>query len=206
MWWSKVLLHVPLLAPIVCAQINNGTVASGAPGPDVSGKYMAFAPGIRALFIPYDASISNLYINDSRGIERDIVMGIDNASYYSIDRQHLHLGGVPGRYANHIKNSSFVIDGVMYNVLPNENPTPANPQGVDTLHGGPEGWDWRDLLLSPTRTILSPFHLWTQMVWRAFSGSCKLRHLYVVQHDLGYQGGGISNNEEDPYYAELARR
>ena len=32
----------------------------------------------------------------------------------------------------------------MYNVLPNENPTPANPQGVDTLHGGPDGWDWRN--------------------------------------------------------------
>ena len=59
-------------------------------------------------------------------------MGFDNASYYSIDRQHPHLGGVPGCYANRIKNSSFVIDGVTCNVLPNENPTPANPQGADT--------------------------------------------------------------------------
>jgi aldose 1-epimerase len=71
-------------------------------------------------------------------------MGFDNASYCSIDRQHPHLGGVPGRYANRIKNSSFGIDGVTYNVLPNENLTPANPHGVDTLHGGPDGWDWRN--------------------------------------------------------------
>ena len=56
-------------------------------------------------------------------------MGFDNASYYSIDRQHPHLGGVSGRYANRIKNASFVIDGVTYNVLPDENPTPVNPQG-----------------------------------------------------------------------------
>lgn len=41
-----------------------------------------------------------------------------------------------GRYANRIKNSSFVIDGVEYHVLPNEN------NNNDTLHGGPDGWDW----------------------------------------------------------------
>lgn len=117
-------------------------MAGGAPGPDANGKYMISAPGIQALFVPYGASISNPFINDSYGIERDIVMGFDNASYYSIDRQHPHLGGVPRRYANRIKNSSFVLDGVTYNILPNENPTPSNPQGVDILHGGPDGWDW----------------------------------------------------------------
>lgn len=33
-------------------------------------------------------------------------------------------------------SSSFEIDGVTYHVLPNEN------DGKDTLHGGPDGWDW----------------------------------------------------------------
>ena len=32
--------------------------------------------------------------------------------------------------------SSFDIDGTTYHVLPNEN------NGKDTLHGGPDGWDW----------------------------------------------------------------
>lgn len=73
-----------------------------APGPD--GKYVLQSEGIRAAFIPYGASISNLFIKDVNGVERDIVLGFDNASYYSIDRQHPHLGGVPGRYANRIKN------------------------------------------------------------------------------------------------------
>jgi aldose 1-epimerase len=31
-----------------------------------------------------------------------------------------------------------VIDGTTYHVLPNEN------NGLDTLHGGPDGWDWRN--------------------------------------------------------------
>lgn len=61
-----------------------------------------------------------------------------------IDRQHPHFGGVPGRYANRIKNSSFTIDGETFNVTPNENPTPEAPLGADTLHGGLDGWDWRN--------------------------------------------------------------
>lgn len=119
---------------------TNGTTLP----PDKDGKYWIYGEGLSAAFIPYGASISNLLIEDRHGIERDIVAGFDNASYYSIDKQHPHFGSVPGRYANRIKNSSFEIDGVTYNVLPNENPTAAHPDGVDTLHGGPKGWDWRD--------------------------------------------------------------
>lgn len=107
-------------------------------GPDVDGKYEISAEGIRGLFIPYGASITNLFIKDRTGVERDIVLGHDNASFYSVDPFHPHLGGVPGRYANRIKNSSFVIDDIKYNVTPNEN------NNNDTLHGGPDGWDYRN--------------------------------------------------------------
>jgi aldose 1-epimerase len=103
-------------------------------GPDENGKYEISAEGIRGLFIPYGASISNLFIKGKDGVERDIVLGYDNASYYSIDPVHPHFGGVPGRYANRIKNSTFNIDGVDYHITPNEN------GGADTLHGGLDGW------------------------------------------------------------------
>lgn len=43
----------------------------GGPGPD--GKYTLYAPGIRAKFIPYGASISNLFINDTNGLSFDEV-------------------------------------------------------------------------------------------------------------------------------------
>ncbi|KAH6682792.1 aldose 1-epimeras-like protein [Halenospora varia] len=123
---------------------GNTTIAGISSGPDSNGKYEISGPGIRANFIAYGASISNLFLNDTSGVERDVVGGFDNASYYGVDRQHPHFGGVPGRYANRIKNSSFVIDGQTYNILPNENPTADSPNGVDTLHGGPDGWDWRN--------------------------------------------------------------
>jgi hypothetical protein len=76
----------------------------GVPSPGSDGKYTLCSEGIRANFIPYGGSISNLFINDTNGVERDIVLGFDNATYYSIDTSHPHLGGVPGRYANRIKN------------------------------------------------------------------------------------------------------
>lgn len=43
-----------------------------------------------------------------------------------------------GRYANRIANSTFTVDGMSYKILPNEH------NGSDTLHGGPNGWSWRN--------------------------------------------------------------
>lgn len=129
--------------PQIQPEARNQT-ATAVRGPDKDGKYVLYGTNIRATFIPYGASISNLFINDTRGIERDVVAGFDNATYYGVDKQHNHFGGVPGRYANRIKNSSFVIDGETYNVTPNEHPTPDYPDGVNQLHGGPDGWDWRN--------------------------------------------------------------
>ncbi|KAK5997994.1 putative aldose 1-epimerase [Cladobotryum mycophilum] len=148
--------------------VANAAAADGAgssnsyTGPDKDGKYWIRSKGIEAAFIPYGASVSNLFVNDRYGIQRDLVGGFDNASYYGIDKQHPHFGGVPGRYANRIKNSTFELDGKAYHILPNENPTPEAPKGADTLHGGPDGWDWRNFTVtshtptSITFTIVDP--------------------------------------------------
>lgn len=39
------------------------------------GKYVISSEGITGYFIPYGASISNLFIQDVHGVERDIVLG-----------------------------------------------------------------------------------------------------------------------------------
>jgi len=134
-------------AAVALPQISGDSFSSvtrRSPGPDADGKYEINGKGVRAHFVPYGAALSNFFIKDISGIERDIVTGWDNASYYSIDKLHPYFGGVPGRYANRIKNSSFTIDGEEFNVLPNEHPAPGSPDGVNQLHGGPDGWDWRN--------------------------------------------------------------
>lgn len=87
-----------LLPAVVFGQGSLPTIAGNGSTVMADGKYQIVSEGIRANFIPYGASISNLFINDTRGVERDIVLGFDNASYYSIDKLHPHLGGIPGRY------------------------------------------------------------------------------------------------------------
>lgn len=82
-----------LLAATAIAQYSSPNETLG---PNKDGKYEISAEGIRGLFIPYGASVANLFINDTNGIERDIVLGFDNASHYSVDPFHPHLGGVPG--------------------------------------------------------------------------------------------------------------
>ncbi|OCL07794.1 aldose 1-epimeras-like protein [Glonium stellatum] len=103
------------------------------PGPD--GKYTLTAPGIRAKFIPYAATLTNLFVKDKFGIERDVVLGYDNASYYPVDPEHPVYNEVPGRYANRIGNGSFTLDGVTYHLAKNDGP--------NTLHSGPNNWSTR---------------------------------------------------------------
>lgn len=136
---SVLALTLPLLSGAAAKSASNSSA-----GPDENGKYWIHGSGISAAFIPYGASISDLLIKDKNGVTRDIVAGFDNATYYEVDESHPHLGSVPGRYANRIKNSTFEIDGVTYETPPNDNPTEEHPDGVNTLHGGPNGWDYRN--------------------------------------------------------------
>ena len=139
-------LHARLLAlgasllPMASAE----TSGSKGPGPDKDGLYWIKSEGLMAGFITYGASLSHMLVKDQYGIPRDVVAGFDNATYYEVDKQHNHFGGVPGRYANRIRNSTFELDGESYHITPNENPTADAPLGADTLHGGKDGWDYRN--------------------------------------------------------------
>jgi aldose 1-epimerase len=103
------------------------------PGPD--GKYELKAPGISAKFIPYAASCTNLYVTDRNGVQRDIILGYDNASLYPVDPNHPDYAAVPGRYTNRIKDATYVLDGTRYYTERND--------GNGTLHSGLNGWSRR---------------------------------------------------------------
>lgn len=49
--------------------------------------------------------------------------------------------------------STFEIDGTSYHIIPNEN------NGADTLHGGPNGWDWRNWTVSAYKSDSITFSL-----------------------------------------------
>lgn len=152
--------------------------------PDHAGKYWIHASGISAAFVPYGASISNLLLKDKNGILRDVVTGFDNATYYHIDKQHPHFGGVPGRYANRIKNSTFTLDNTAYHIRPNDNPTPDHPDGVNTLHGGPDGWDYRDFTVVAHTNSSITFSIVDPDGKEGFPGEVVSYITYSVSDDL----------------------
>ncbi|KAF2111647.1 aldose 1-epimerase [Lophiotrema nucula] len=120
-----------LAATASASGIRHGRV----PAPDADGKYTLEAPGIKAQFIPYAATLTNLFVKDKDGIQRDIVLGYDNTSFYPVDPGHPVYNAVPGRYANRIGNGTFKIDNVTYHTVQNDGP--------NTLHSGPNNWSYR---------------------------------------------------------------
>lgn len=79
--------------------------------------------------------MTNLFVKDKNGIERDIVLGYDNTSYYPVDPGHPVYNAIPGRYANRIGNGTFTLDGVTYHLEKNDGP--------NTLHSGTNNWSYR---------------------------------------------------------------
>jgi aldose 1-epimerase len=95
---QSTLLLLALALGVAGRLMQDAPPSTDAPFPiGEDGKYTIEAEGIRAQFIPYGASITNLFINDTNGVERDIVLGFDSAAAYASDKSHAHMGGVPGK-------------------------------------------------------------------------------------------------------------
>lgn len=111
-------------------------LAAPAPTPDADGKYTLEAEGIRAQFIPYGASLTNLFVKDRSGKEVDVVLGYDKADYYPTDPSPQVYNSIPGRYANRIGDHTYELDGTRYYTVPES-------YDNNTLHGGPIIWAHR---------------------------------------------------------------
>src|SRR5688500_12108402 len=78
----------------------------------------------------YGGIITSFMINDL-----NIVLGFEDVKDYMAPdylAAYPYFGCAIGRYANRVKNASFEIDGVRYNISKN--------RGNDHLHGGLEGF------------------------------------------------------------------
>jgi len=64
--------------------------------PNEDRKYVIESEGIRLAFVLHGGSLSNLWINDTNGMERDIVMGFDHADDYLPYMANPYLNGVIG--------------------------------------------------------------------------------------------------------------
>jgi len=82
----------------------------------------------------YGARIVCILVPDRNGNLVDVALGFDTIQkYYKADEQY--HGVTAGRFANRIANGEFELNGKTYSLVQNN--------GINSLHGGPEGFHCR---------------------------------------------------------------
>jgi aldose 1-epimerase len=87
--------------------------------------------GMQAAITNFGARLVSLKVPDKNGKLGDVVLGYSSVAGYEKDTAY--FGAIVGRYANRIAKGRFKLDGVTYK-LPINN-------GVNSLHGGPKGFE-----------------------------------------------------------------
>lgn len=119
--------------------------------------------GASVKIMEYGATVISLNIPDKNGVLADVVCGYDNIDAYI--KNSGYQGAVIGRYANRIENSSFTLDGVTYNLYPNEK--------KNHLHGGKIGFDKK---------------IWSAKTWE-IGNTSYIEFMYVSEDmEEGYPG------------------
>ena len=89
-------------------------------------KIMICDGAFRAEILPYGATLHALYVPDSFGGVRDVVLGYDSVEEYR--RHDGYLGATVGRNANRIAGAEFTLGGEVWHLTANE--------GANQLHSG----------------------------------------------------------------------
>lgn len=87
--------------------------------------------GANVSILTYGGIIQSLNVPDKNGVLGDVVLGCSKIEYYLPNSAN--LGALIGRFGNRIGGASFDLNGVHYNLFPNDN--------GNTLHGGQFGFN-----------------------------------------------------------------
>jgi aldose 1-epimerase len=110
---------------------KQSSFAKSVQGKDVRLYTLSNENGIRATITNYGARLVSLFVPDFKGDTFDVSIGFDDIDGYLHSTQP-YYGATIGRFANRIAEGKFTIDGVEYQVLPNN--------GNNALHGGENGF------------------------------------------------------------------
>jgi aldose 1-epimerase len=102
-----------------------------ADGRAVAAVTLANSRGMSATLISLGAAIQTVVVPDREGRMADVALGHAEVEAYVAQPQY--VGATCGRVANRIARGRFTLDGIDYQVPPNN--------GANALHGGPGGFD-----------------------------------------------------------------
>ncbi|KAK9425520.1 putative Galactose mutarotase-like domain-containing protein [Seiridium unicorne] len=75
------------------------------PEPGADDKYTISMPNVKAQFIPYGATLTNLFVKDKSGNDVDVVLGYDDLAK---DPGHPVYNSIPGRHVNRIGHDTSI--------------------------------------------------------------------------------------------------
>ncbi|WP_229668126.1 aldose epimerase family protein [Stakelama pacifica] len=114
------------------ATAKRSTFGTLSDGTEIDAVTLTGANGVSATIISFGATLQAFRVPDRNGKLADIELGYDNLADYVAHPNY--WGATVGRYANRIAGGKFTLDGKAYQL-------PLNDNGVNSLHGGPGGWD-----------------------------------------------------------------
>jgi aldose 1-epimerase len=109
-------------------------------------RYVLGNGHLEVSLLTWGATVQSLLVPDRNGDHADVVLGFDGLTGYL--GEHPYFGAVIGRYANRIARGRFFLDGVAYQVPPNDR--------GNALHGGPEGFHRKVWSARPTGSDDAP--------------------------------------------------
>ena len=113
-----------------------GLEQHGAP---VTEYTLTNAGGAYVSILDFGGIITRIAVPDRQGALADVNLGFDEAIRYTKD--HGSMGALIGRVGNRIANAEFALEGKTYALGANN--------GVNNLHGGPEGFNLRMWAVTP---------------------------------------------------------
>ena len=164
-----------------------GTTSEGG---EVTLYILTNSRGISLEIITYGGIITKLFFTDNKGVLGNIVLGYDNLKYYE-DNQPF-FGAIIGRYANRIKDGSFKIDKVKFNIDKNN--------GNNHLHGGFSGfhkkvWTARSIKRKDSLSLI--LNLLSKDLEGGFPGNLETTVHYTLNND---------NELEIKYFAKTDKK
>lgn len=131
--------------------------------------------GMQVRITTFGARIISILVPDREGQLRDVVLGFDREEDYLPQRHLSDFGAAIGRYANRIGHGRFALDGQDY-ALPQNN-------GAHCLHGGPDGWQYRDFTAESASMQELVLSLVSPDGDNGFPGTVKARIAYRLTDD-----------------------
>jgi len=132
--------------------------------------------GIEVKITNYGGIITSIITPDKNGNFSDIVLGFESLEEYLAG--HPYFGAIIGRYCNRIKNGTFSLNGIQYNLAKND--------GNNHLHGGLKGfdkvlWDY-NIRIDEEKELLELSYLSKDME-EGYPGNLQVKVIYSLNNN-----------------------